>query len=149
MSFRPSVRVYHRGCHWTDFVKYDTGNFCEKEDVCFTFFGSDIYNATILRKYCCAPMSTFSVLVTLLTATCVYQQCKGKALLIFHGNSGYANVPHRVIVRGDINSFDENTPSRKCQEVCSPLETVHNHRNAGRSHSTEICSNSFGIVVKL
>jgi hypothetical protein len=54
-------------------------------------------------------VSTLSVFVTLLTATYVHQQYKGNTL-IFHGYSGYANVPHSVLVGGDINSLDENTP---------------------------------------
>ena len=58
-----------------------------------------VCGAKIQRTYDCGSVTGLSVFVTLVTATCVRQQCKGKALFRFPGNSSYVNTPHLHVIR--------------------------------------------------
>jgi hypothetical protein len=66
----------------------------------FRVVGRDIYicSTTIHRTHCCAPMSTLSVFIALLTSTYGRQQYEGNALLRFHDSSSYANAPKCYVI---------------------------------------------------
>ena len=49
--------------------------------------------------HCCFSITTLSIFIILLTATYVYQQCKGNAVLIFRSNDDYANPPQCCVTR--------------------------------------------------
>ena len=112
------VRIYRRGSHGKDFreISYwriyeNTSRHCRfgyiltKISVClhddlsvFHILGSELCRATIQLSNCCASMSTLSVCITLFTATFVFEQYKGNALLRFRGNSVYANAPYCYVI---------------------------------------------------